>query len=87
MGKLHFLELNAAEVAELNRPARGVGGFQSFIERPQSQVNHATATIKVTNDDVAEIQHYAFDFKQGGFQERLLFIFGRVLGAKLGREE
>lgn len=87
MGKLRFLELNADEIAELDRPANGVGGFQSFIRRLQSQVNHATATIKVTGDDVAEIQHYAFDFEQGGFQDRLLFIFSRVLGPKLGREE
>ena len=50
-------------------------------------MNHATGEIKLTDDDLANIVHYAFDYKQGGRQERLLFIFGRVLGAQLGPEE
>ena len=82
-----YFELNRNEIAELDRTANGAGGFQTFIKRLQTQVNHATATIKLTDDDVSEIQHYAFDYRQGGFQERLLFIFSRVLGPKLGREE
>lgn len=86
MAKFRFLELNRDEIAELDRPAQGVGGFQTFIKRLQEKVNHATATIKLTDDDVAEIQHYAFDYEQGGFQDRLLLIFSRVLG-QLGREE
>jgi hypothetical protein len=82
-----FYELTREEIAELDRPARGVGGFQNFIKRLQSQVNHATATIRLTGDDMEEIQRYAFDYDQGGFQGRLLFIFSRVLGPHLGREE
>lgn len=82
-----FLELNPDEIAELDQSPKGVGGFQSFIKRLQSQVNHATATIRLTDEDIAEIQHYAFDYKQGGFQDRLLAIFGRALGATLGRDD
>jgi hypothetical protein len=51
-----FLELNADEIAELDRPARGVGGFQTFIKRLQSKLNHATHTITLTDDDVTDIQ-------------------------------
>jgi hypothetical protein len=79
--------LNADELAELNRPLNGVGGFQSLIKRLQSQVNPATHEVRLTDTDVDELQHYAFDFKQGGFQDRLVMIFGRVLGPKLGRED
>ena len=82
-----FLELNRDEIAELDQPTRGSGGFQSFINRLQSKLNHATGTITLTDDDVADIQHHAFDYEQGGFQDRLLAIFGRTLGPKLGRDE
>ena len=80
-------DLNRDEIAELDRSTRGVGGFQSLIKRLQSQVNHAVGTIRLSEGDIEEIQHYAFDFKQGGFQDRLVAIFGRVLGPRLGREE
>jgi hypothetical protein len=46
-------------------------------KRLQSQVNHATATMRLTNSDAARIHHRAFDDEQGGFQERLLLLFGR----------
>lgn len=82
-----YFELNPEEIAELDRDVAGVGGFQSFIKGFQKQLNHATGEIKLTDDDMTEIQHFAFDYEQGGFQDRLLFIFGRVLGAQLGREE
>ena len=87
MGKLHFLELNADEVKELDRHVKGEGGFESLIRRLQKQVNHATLTLKVTDEDLADIQRYAFDYEQGGFESRLLAILSRVLGPKLGREE
>lgn len=80
-----FYELTKEEIQELDLPVRGQGGFQSFIKRLQSQVNHATNTIKLTDTDIEDIQHHAFDFEQGGFQDRLLRIFGRVLGPTLGR--
>jgi hypothetical protein len=79
-----FVVLNADELAELNRQPQGSGGFQSLIKRLQSQVNPATREVRLTDTDVEELQHYAFDFKQGGFQDRLVAIFGRVLGSKLG---
>jgi hypothetical protein len=85
MGR-RYVMLNADELAELNQPPNGSGGFQTFIKRLQSQVNHATSEVRLTDDDVSDLQHYAFDFKQGGFQDRLIAIFGRTLGPKLGRD-
>ena len=84
--KLKFIELTNEELAALDRPANGSGGFQSFMKHLQSQVNHASNTIKLTDEDLARIQHYAADYRQGGFQERLLATFGRALGPDLGQE-
>jgi hypothetical protein len=53
--------LSREEIAELDRPVKGVGGFQSFVRRLQKQLNHATGTIKLTEDDLENIPHYAFD--------------------------
>lgn len=87
MAKLRFLELNTDEVKKLDRHVKGVGGFEGLMRRLQKQVNHATGTLKVTDKDLADIQRYAFDYEQGGFEDRLVTILGRVLGPKLGREE
>ena len=51
------------------------------------ELNRATGTIHLTTEDLDDIPRYAFDYTQGGFEDRLVFIFGRVLGPKLGREE
>ena len=80
-------ELTRDELAELLRPVKGSGGFENLIRRLQKQVNHATAEIKLTPKDLDDIQRCAFAYKQGGFEDRLLTIFGRVLGPRLGRED
>jgi hypothetical protein len=87
MAKWKFFELDSDEIAELTRPVDGVGGFENFLRQLQGQFNPATSTIKLTADDLLEIPHVAFDYKDGGFEKRLRRIFGRVLGPKLGREE
>jgi hypothetical protein len=50
-------------------------------------VNHATKTIRLTPGDIDEVQHHTFDYEQGGFQARLVAIFGRVMGPSLGRND
>jgi hypothetical protein len=80
-------ELTRDELDELLRPVKGVGGFEGLIRRLQAQVNYATSEIKLNDKDLDDVQRYAFDYKQGGFEHRLLKIFGRVLGPRLGREE
>jgi hypothetical protein len=87
MRKLHFLELNKEEKATLDRAVNGRGGFEDFLRRLQKQVNHATRTITVSDEDLENIPRFAFDYKQGGWETRLTTIFGRVLGPKLGRDD
>jgi hypothetical protein len=82
-----FYVLTRAEIADLNRPVRGSGGFESLMRRLQLQVRHATGEIRLTEKDLEDIQRCAFDYEQGGFEDRLVAIFGRVLGAKLGRKK
>ena len=87
MAKWLFYDLNREEMEELDRPVRGSGGFQSLMKRLQTQLNRGTGTIHLTADDLDDIRRLAFDYEQGGFEDRLVSIFGRVLGPKLGREE
>ncbi|MFV2035426.1 MAG: hypothetical protein ACC631_10030 [Halocynthiibacter sp.] len=81
--------LNSAEVAVLFRqdPATaGKGGFQDFLIRLQGKCDQTTGKILLSGDDLEKIPQYAFDYKNGGWQGRLLSIFERSLGPKLGRE-
>jgi hypothetical protein len=56
------------------------GGFQNFIVRLQQQARPRTQEIKLDEDDVGRIRQYAADATRGGWQARMLKIFGRVLG-------
>jgi hypothetical protein len=53
-------ELTREEIADLDRPVKGLGGFEGLMRRLQKQVNHATGEIKLSDDDLAEIQRCAF---------------------------
>jgi hypothetical protein len=53
----------------------------------QKKLNPATGTLKLDDKDLADIPHYAFDYQQGGFETRLLSVFSRLLGPRLGRED
>ena len=77
--------LNKKEVSELFRSVSGTGGFQGLIRKLQSQCDQPKGIIELDDDDLRRIPEYAFDAGQGGFQNRLIKIFGRVLGPKLGR--
>ena len=81
--------LNAAEMAVLftQDPATARdGGFQSFLVRLQGKCDQTTGKILLSGDDLEKIPQYAFDYKNGGWQDRLLAICGRSLGSNLGRE-
>ena len=83
-----IVELNAEELALLDEqdPATaGDGGFQRFIVGLQRRVRRGTSELILDDDDQEAIAHYAFDFRQGGWQTRLVKIFGRELGPELGR--
>lgn len=77
-----FFVLNQEEIDELlrQRPATARdGGFQNFLVRLQGQYRKGTQEIRLDEDDIARIREYAADSKHGGWQARILKIFGRVL--------
>lgn len=83
------IKLNVVELAELDRqhPATEKnGGWQSLLVGLQRRVNRATGELVLTGRDLERIQRYAFDYTRGGWQNRLLRIFGRTLGPTLGRQ-
>src|SRR5437867_1557286 len=84
-----IIVLNADEIAALDQQNPSTardGGFQSFIVGLQHKLRRGTSEIILDDQDQENIAHYAFDFKQGGWQTRLVKIFGRELGSQLGRE-
>jgi len=59
------------------------GGYQSLLVGFQRKTDEATRELTLTQEDIDRIHKYAFDYKQGGWQERLKNIFGRTLGENL----
>lgn len=80
--------LTKAEIAELFiQPARTKrdGGYQSLLVGLQQRINRETGHIVLNKRDLERIPRYAFDYGVGGWENRLVAIFGRTLGSKLGR--
>ena len=77
--------LNQSEMNELKKPNAGSGGWQSLLEGLQRKVDYKTGEITLTESDLKRIPKYAFDYGQGGWESRLIAVFGRHLGPKLGR--
>jgi len=82
---LKKIVLNKSEMSELMKPNAGSGGWQSLLEGLQGKVNSQTGEITLTDTDLERIQRYAFDYGNGGWESRLIAVFGRHLGQKLGR--
>lgn len=87
MGRI--VRLTGDEIIELGRQdpqTKGHGGFQSLLVGLQNRLNGATGELHLSDEDLERIQRYAFVYGNGGWQNRLLQIFGRELGTSLGRE-
>jgi hypothetical protein len=81
--------LNAFELAQLDlQPVstKNNGGFQSMLVGLQLRVDRTTGRLMLDECDLERIPRYAFDYRNGGWQGRLLRIFGRTLGPSLGRQ-
>jgi hypothetical protein len=61
------------------------GGFQKFLVSLQRKVNKTSGALVLTAEDLEKIPRYAFDYGNGGWENRLKGIFSRVLGPLLGR--
>lgn len=79
------INLNDKEVALLFDPAgtQGQGGFQNLFEGLQSRTNQQTGALSLTETDLERISRYAFNYHNGGWEDRLKAIFGRSLGPDL----
>ncbi|MBL1256651.1 aspartyl-tRNA synthetase [Methylocystis sp. Sn-Cys] len=80
--------LNTGEIQELmKQPAASAsdGGFQALMVRLQSSVDTKTGELDLSASDLERIPRYAFDYNNGGWEDRLIRAFGRTLGPKLGR--
>ena len=80
--------LTTGEIAELDRqhPATASdGGFQSFLVQLGRRCNRTTGELGLSDSDRERIPRYAFDYGNGGWEERLKNIFERSLGPRLGR--
>lgn len=71
-----FFDLTPDELATLNIKPEGQGGFQGLLEKLQNSVDKDTGRIYVSQDDVARIKDYHNKYGGGGFQGRLVHIFG-----------
>lgn len=61
------------------------GGWQRLIVTLQEKLDAATGSILLDRKDLERIPRYAFDYKNGGWENYLKSVFSRTLGPKLGR--
>ena len=61
------------------------GGYQRLLVTLQSLLDETTGVIELPNIVLERIPRYAFDYGNGGWENRLKSIFSRTLGPNLGR--
>lgn len=82
------IALTPGEMAELFRQhpsTKGDGGFQSLMVKLQTRTNQTTGELILMPSLLERIPRYAFDYGNGGWENRLMAIFSRSLGPRLGR--
>ena len=85
---MRILVLNAAEIEILFRQdptTKDDGGWQRLLVTLQELSDQPTGEITIPPRILERIQRYAFDYGNGGWEERLMSIFSRTLGPRLGR--
>ena len=74
------------EILDIQDPStQSDGGFQNLMISLQDSLDRKTGDIVLSADHLERIPRYAFDYRNGGWQNRLVNIFGRSLGTNLGR--
>lgn len=74
--------LNEEELEVLYRPNEGQGGYQGLLTDLQDRTA-ADGTLPLTDDHLEKIPRYAFEYGNGGWEDRLTRIFKRTLGPRL----
>ncbi len=88
MNKGMDVALTPDEIAELllqREDTKKDGGYQSLLVGLQQRVDRATGRLSLTTEDRERIRRYAFQYGNGGWENRLVAIFGRTLGPRLDR--
>jgi len=78
--------LNRDEIQELLKQAPTTekdGGWQALVVGLQKRTNKTTGHLTLLAADLEQIRRYAFQYGNGGWETRLVAIFGRHLGPKL----
>jgi len=82
------LQLTKAEMDvlfEQDPSTENDGGWQSLLVKLQRSCDRQTGIIQIKTILLNRIPKYAFDMGHGGWQDKLMRIFGRTLGQSLGR--
>jgi hypothetical protein len=85
---MQTVTLNPSEIEILDRQdpvTERDGGFQSLLVDLQYSLNRPTGALSLSDEHEEKIPRYAFDYKNGGWENRLKDIFSRTLGPNLGR--
>jgi len=85
---MQTVTLNPNEIEILDRQdpmTERDGGFQKLLVDLQYSLNRKTGALSLSDEHEERIPRYAFDYKNGGWEERLKGIFSRTLGPNLGR--
>jgi len=86
MPNVYVLDLNPSEYAtvQIQDPSsRGDGGFQSLMVTLQDITDASSQKMYLPPHLIERIRRYAFDYKNGGWEERIKAIFSRHLGSDL----
>jgi hypothetical protein len=84
--RISAIQLNEQELSDLFVPIPWTsrGGFQSLLTRLQKKTDRGSGSIGLSIGEMERIHRYAFKYRNGGWQSRLIRIFGRSLGPDLG---
>jgi hypothetical protein len=79
------ITLNPQEMAVLQRPVSGQGGYQTLLRGLRRKLDRHSGNLRLSHHDLERIPRYAFDYGNGGWEDRLRAVFARHLGSQLGR--
>ncbi len=70
-----LVRLNEEQKNELLKPNEGNGGFQTLMNTLQDKLDPTNNELNLDKDLIKKILRYAYDYKNGGWQQRLENIF------------
>jgi len=83
--KLTLIPYEVAVLFRQDPATRDDGGFQRLLITLQELTDQQAGEITFPERLRERIARYAFDYGNGGWEDRLTAIFARTLGPRLGR--